>query len=796
MPTRPVKATRTGQDVTGLGEFVTDEKLPDDVIDASSIIQHEGTLSINASQLNAGTLADGRLSSNVALLNGGQSFSAFSMSGDLTMAGSGISFEAPPATARGSLRASAGDARIQLDLATGNSFQVTTASGVSELFRVDESGSVISGLGSTAPNRVSDFLYISTSAGPPTGVPSAASGRVPIAFDTVNNSLHIYNGGWREIGAVGDPPPAFSSVTPSVGNQGDSALVLTIDGASFVSGATVSFSGTGITQDAAPTFVNSGRLTVPVSIAAGATVSARDLTIQNPDAQQVVASGAFNVRLPAPSFSSVTPVSGDQGASALAVTVNGSNFVSGATVSFSGSGITLDAPASFVSASELSMNISIAAGASVGAGNITVTNPDTQSDDGVNAFSVTAVGDITAPVLQTATVNDTSLVLTYDEALDGSAPLPLPGDFSIPVPAGQSVSAVAITGSAVTLTLSPGVANGDTVAVTYNPGTNPVEDLAGNDAASLSAQPVTNNTPDTRAPVFSSASVNGTSMVLTYDEALDSGSEPLPTQFTVGTGGVAQTVSGVAITGSAVTLTLSPGVAQGDAITIDYVVPVSNPLQDAAGNNVASLSGQAVTNNTTGSALGTRMADWTLVVGQNSTDATGNGHDLTWDATNTWWTPPSHLFLPEDGDVLKVAIVAYGQPRTDISAEVFFNADGGGINGMLWNRFPWNSNGFLRFWDSPVTANNEFHPATGIWTASGNIFAALRYDQGTVNTWIGSDAPESFTNTALNELGDVSNVEHWGRIFGTNGGRILIYTGANIPSDAEMITIRQELEGA
>ena len=67
----------------------------------------------------------------------------------------------------------------------------------------------------------------------------------------------------------------------------------------------------------------------------------------------------------------------------------------------------------------------------------------------------------------------------------------------------RSVTIVGVSGSAVTLTLASPVVSTDTVTVAYTaPVTNPVQDVAGNDAASFTAAAVTNNTPpaDTTAP--------------------------------------------------------------------------------------------------------------------------------------------------------------------------------------------------------------------------------------------------------------------------------------------------------
>ena len=216
----------------------------------------------------------------------------------------------------------------------------------------------------------------------------------------------------------------------------------------------------------------------------------------------------------------------------------------------------------------------------------------------IHVFEMGGSGDTTAPVLSSASVDGTSLVLTYDEVLDDTS-TPAGTDYGVGTDGdAQSVTAVAVSGSAVTLTLSPGVASGDAISLDYTPGVGPVQDVAGNDAASLSTAPVANTTADTTAPALSSASVDGTSLVLTYDEALDEASIPSSAAFSVGTDGDGQTVAAVAVSGSAVTLTLSPGVRVGDAITVDYT-PGAAPVQDIAANDAAGLLLTPVTNATT-----------------------------------------------------------------------------------------------------------------------------------------------------------------------------------------------------
>ena len=105
-------------------------------------------------------------------------------------------------------------------------------------------------------------------------------------------------------------------------------------------------------------------------------------------------------------------------------------------------------------------------------------------------------------------------------------------------------------------------------------------------------------------PAFVSAAVDGSSLTLSYGEALDGRSRPASGDFTVEVEGSGRSVSGVSISGSVVTLFLNPAVEHGDTgIRVSYTVPAgvgANPIRDAVGNQARGLSSRSVTN-TTGS---------------------------------------------------------------------------------------------------------------------------------------------------------------------------------------------------
>ena len=101
-------------------------------------------------------------------------------------------------------------------------------------------------------------------------------------------------------------------------------------------------------------------------------------------------------------------------------------------------------------------------------------------------------------------------------------------------------------------------------------------------------------TPDAAAPSLSAAAVSGAALTLSYDEALDETSVPAPGAFAVTVSGAARAVSGVAVSGRAVTLTLTSEVAAGQTVTVSYTAPAVNPIRGAAGNDAGNLRDRAV----------------------------------------------------------------------------------------------------------------------------------------------------------------------------------------------------------
>jgi uncharacterized repeat protein (TIGR02059 family) len=233
------------------------------------------------------------------------------------------------------------------------------------------------------------------------------------------------------------------------------------------------------------------------------------------------------------------------------------------------------------------------------------TNP-LQTTSGGQAASITArsvTNNVAAaiPVYVSSTIGNATpsvLEMTYNLTLANI--VPSASAFSVMVnSAARTVSSVSISGTKVLLTLSSPVAYGNVVTVAYTkPATNPLQTTSGGQAASITAQPVTNNVAAAIPAYVSSAIANATPSVLemTYNLTL-ANIVPSASAFSVMVNSAARTVSSVSISGTKVLLTLSSPVAYGNVVTVAYTKPATNPLQTTSGGQAASITARSVTNN-------------------------------------------------------------------------------------------------------------------------------------------------------------------------------------------------------
>ncbi len=178
-----------------------------------------------------------------------------------------------------------------------------------------------------------------------------------------------------------NPVPTLNSINPTSGVLAGGST-LTISGTGFISGATVSIGG--ITC-ASPTVISSTSMTcvVPTN-----TAGTKNVVITNPDSQNVTLANSYTYN-PFPTISAITPNNGKL-AGGTTITLTGSGFITGATVTIGGSACT----SSNVSSSTSMTCITPAK--SAGSYNLLLTNPDTQSVTVASGFTYNEFPTITS----------------------------------------------------------------------------------------------------------------------------------------------------------------------------------------------------------------------------------------------------------------------------------------------------------------------------------------------------------------------------------------------------------------
>ena len=198
-----------------------------------------------------------------------------------------------------------------------------------------------------------------------------------------------------------------------------------------------------------------------------------------------------------------------------------------------------------------------------------------------NSFFRIGASTQTAPTFQSAAVTSdgTQIILTYNNTL--SATTASTSAFAVTVAgASANVSTVAISGSTVVLTMATRITTGQAVTFTYTDPSasndaNAVQDVAGNDAATLGSTSVTNSSTITR-PVFSAPTTGLTATAQTaYTLTLTAatGGSGSGYTYTLATGTLPDglTLNGRIISGTPTTSGTFPGISitvtDGNSVT-------------------------------------------------------------------------------------------------------------------------------------------------------------------------------------------------------------------------------------
>jgi hypothetical protein len=186
------------------------------------------------------------------------------------------------------------------------------------------------------------------------------------------------------------PAPTLASAAPNTGAQAQTNLNIVLTGSNFLANPICRF-GAGVEVNSC-TFNSATQVTANVDILAGAAVGPRNIIVTDTDTQTATLTNGFSVvagtALPAPTLTAVTPNSEFQGATNVTVTLTGTNFQPAPTCNFDADfGGTVNT-CTFVSPTQINVNLTIAANATLGGHNVIVTNADGQSAIIINGFTV------------------------------------------------------------------------------------------------------------------------------------------------------------------------------------------------------------------------------------------------------------------------------------------------------------------------------------------------------------------------------------------------------------------------
>jgi hypothetical protein len=201
---------------------------------------------------------------------------------------------------------------------------------------------------------------------------------------------------------VNNAAPSVSSLSPTSAPANSGGFTLTVNGSNFVSGATVNFNGAARST----TFVSSTKVTAGILATDIAATGNFPVTVTNPAPGGGTSTAVnFAVTNPPPTVSTISPTSATAGGGSFTLTVNGSGFVSGATVNFGGNGAIT--PTSTTS-TQIVATIPMADIATAGSVNVTVTNP--APGGGTSGAQVFTINNPNNPTPTLGSISPTSAV--------------------------------------------------------------------------------------------------------------------------------------------------------------------------------------------------------------------------------------------------------------------------------------------------------------------------------------------------------------------------------------------------
>jgi hypothetical protein len=213
------------------------------------------------------------------------------------------------------------------------------------------------------------------------------------------SGLSGLNSGWVKSGTwTANPPPAITSLSPTSTAAGGTTFTLTINGTSFVSGATAKWGTTSL----ATTFVSANQLTAFIPASLIATPGSASVTVTTSYGTSTGATFTINAQLPA--ISGLNPASVNAGSAVFTLTINGTNFVSGTTAKWG----TTALATTFVSAIQLTASVPANLIATAGTAKVTVTTPS-----GTSAGSTFTINPLPPAIVSLSPNSGAGLSVTF-----------------------------------------------------------------------------------------------------------------------------------------------------------------------------------------------------------------------------------------------------------------------------------------------------------------------------------------------------------------------------------------------
>lgn len=211
----------------------------------------------------------------------------------------------------------------------------------------------------------------------------------------------------------------------------------------------------------------------------------------------------------------------------------------------------------------------------------------------------------TNPVVSSGSASGNTVVLNFSETLMSPSAYAYT-QFSVSV-GGTNYSTTSIwhSGNTIQLSLSGTIPSGQSVLVSYSPGSYPIIGISGNSVSSFSGYNPnsgsggTGGTGNTGAPYIQHITAIGSIVTIKYNKSLNVNSNPGMHQYVVLIDSQIRTVSSSIISGDSVILTLSSAVTSSQTVRVTYTSSY-NTVMDYYGNIAPSF-----TNITANSGTGT-----------------------------------------------------------------------------------------------------------------------------------------------------------------------------------------------